>query len=130
MLQHRILRRDLRGTFPMALDFTVVINVRQRFGDSQSEERGLEEDAPFVGASKDFEFSCPNVDSGAGGILLFQSQGVSHNKNILEVNGIPVFGGIPAASIEITPVSIMAVWSGNVMLVSPGVLRASNILHI
>lgn len=62
----------------MALDFTVIIHVRQRFGDNELEDLndiGLETNAPFVGQQKDFEFRCPNVDPSQRAILLFQSQG-------------------------------------------------------
>ena len=123
----------------MPLDFTVVITVRQRFGDAEADDVGLETDAPFVGREKDFVFSCPNVDSSQPAVLLFQSQGVMFQQP-MTINGQTVFGGIPS-SIDIAPLGfvnqqgmvqavIIAQWKGNVMLVTPGVLRENNVLHI
>jgi len=117
----------------MALDFTVVITVRQRFGDDDVEDRGLETDAPFVGAQKDFEFHCPNVDPRQQAILLFQCQGTSDQQS-MEINGRKVFGGIPQAiDIFTLPdgrIASHAQWNGNVMLIEPGVLREDNVLRI
>jgi hypothetical protein len=114
----------------MALDFTVVIEVRQRFGDGDlSDNAGLETEAPFVGLQKDFEFRCPNVDSTQQAILFFQAQG-ANTRQRLEINGFEIFGGIPAG-IDVAPQNILfAQWNGSVMLVSPGVLREKNVLHI
>ena len=116
----------------MALDFTVVITVRQRFGDTDIEDTGLETDAPFVGAEKDFEFHCPNVDSRQQALLLFQCMGTNGQQS-MEINGRPIFGGIPAATELLTlPSGIVshAQWNGNVMLIEPGVLREDNVLRI
>jgi len=116
----------------MALDFTVVITVRQRFGDNDIEDTGLETDAPFVGAEKDFEFHCPNVDSRQQALLLFQCMGTNGQQS-MEINGRPIFGGIPAATELLTlPSGIVshAQWNGNVMLIEPGVLREDNVLRI
>lgn len=117
----------------MALDFTVVITVRQRFGDREEDDFGLETEAPFVGVQKDFEFRCPNVDRSQIAILLFQSQGANVRQR-LEINDQQVFGGIPA-SIDLAPlggdrIANVARWNGNVMLVSPGVLQENNVLRI
>jgi len=117
----------------MAIDFTVVITVRQRFGDNDVEDIGLETDAPFVGARKDFEFHCPNVDSRQQAILLFQCMGANGQQS-MEINGQQVFGGIPSA-VEIATlpndfIVSRAQWNGNVMLIEPGVLREDNVLRI
>ena len=116
----------------MALDFTVVITVRQRFGDNDIEDAGLETDAPFVGSEKDFEFDCPNVDSRQQAVLLFQCMGTNGQQS-MEINGRQIFGGIPAATELVTlPTGIVshAQWNGNVMLIEPGVLREDNVLRI
>lgn len=119
----------------MALDFTVVITVRQRFGDAKTDDVGQETEAPFVGSQKDYEFRCPGVDPSQQAILLFECQGANVQQS-LEINGQRIFGGIPA-SVELatspTPpesVFFVAQWSGNVMLVHPGVLQENNVLRI
>ena len=117
----------------MALDFTVVITVRQRFGDDDVEDVGLETEAPFVGSQKDFEFHCPNVDSRQQAILLFQCMGTNAQQT-MEINGRQVFGGIPSA-VEVATlpndfIVSRAQWNGNVMLIEPGVLREDNVLRI
>lgn len=118
----------------MALDFTVVIRVRQRFGDDQSNNPGLETDAPFVGLQKDFAFVCPNVDRSQDAFLLFQSQGVDVQQPLL-INGQQVFGGIPSSTDLFTipnpeRLVIFAKWTGNVMIIEPGVLQVNNVLRI
>jgi hypothetical protein len=118
----------------MALDFTVVITVRQRFGGGDEPENALlETDAPFVGRQADFPFQCPNVDPSQPAILLFQSQGVDVPQP-MTINGQTVFGGIPRSA-EVAPypggyTEWVAQWNGNVMLVTPGVLQENNVLHI
>jgi len=113
------------------LDYTVVIAVRQRFGDGNIEDALLETDAPFVGREKSYAFDCAGVDSSQSAIMLFQSQGVGRTQT-LEVNGQTVFGGIPASpgfvafqgaggGVGNFPV---ASWNGNVMLLNPGMLQA------
>src|SRR5258705_9260143 len=119
----------------MALDFTVVFSVRQRFGDSERDDFGLETDAPFVGTRKDFTFSCPNVDRSQSALILYQSQGVNERQS-MQINDARVFGGIPS-SIDATPIGgrvnsttgsldlttiLIARWNGNIMLVQNGVL--------
>lgn len=125
----------------MPLDFTAIVNVRQRFGNNEPEELGLETEAPFVGAQKDFPFQCPNVDRSQSAILLFQSQGVTLAQN-MEINGQRIFGGIPTSvdrdtvtvpPFDSTPSTLtlfFAQWKGNVMLVHPGVLQENNVLRI
>ena len=132
----------------MAVDYTVVIDVRQRFGDLKRDEKpslnetesGLEPEAPFVGAEKSFAFRCPSVDRSQFALLLFQALGVS-TVQALEINGQTIFGGIPIAvdrnsrrlgsgSDAHTVHSLIARWNGNVMLIHPGVLQDNNIMRI
>jgi hypothetical protein len=132
----------------MAVDYTVVMAVRQRFGDLKRDEKpslnetesGLEPDAPFVGAEKSFAFRCPSVDRSQFALLLFQALGVS-TVQALEINGQTIFGGIPitvdrdtrrlgSGSDAHTVHSLGARWNGNVMLVHPGVLQDNNIMRI
>jgi hypothetical protein len=132
----------------MAVDYTVVIAVRQRFGDLKRDEKeslnesesGLEPDAPFVGAEKTFAFRCPSVDGSQFALLLFQALGVS-TVQALEINGQTIFGGIPVSvdrnsrrlgsgSDAHTVHSLIARWNGNVMLVHPGVLQENNLMRI
>ena len=116
----------------MALDYTVVITVRQRFGDNNIEDSGLETEAPFVGKEKEFEFRCPNVDTRQQAILLFQCMGANLQQS-LAINDQEIFGGIPSAfEVATLPNQIVfrAQWNGNVMLIHPGVLREDNVLRI
>lgn len=129
----------------MALDFTVVIQVRQGFGDSNSDDAGQETQAPFVGRQKDYSFRCPNVDRRQQAILLLQCQG-ANVRQTLEINGQQIYGGIPA-SVDVdtyypppanpnSPPSDIPIkhfyarWIGNVMLVQLGVLQDENVLRI
>jgi len=123
----------------MALDFTVVIQVRQRFGDRDADDLGQETEAPFVGQQKDFSFRCPSVDSGQQAILLFQCQGANVQQS-LKINGQEIFGNIPA-SVEQKPFPFLqpndvvisvpnAQWNGNIMIIHPGVLQENNVLRI
>jgi hypothetical protein len=125
---------EYRRIEKMALDFTVVIRVRQRFGDDKSNNPGLETDAPFVGVQKDFAFVCPKVDRSQDAFLLFQSQGVDFQQPLL-INGQQIFGGIPSSTDFVTipnpaQLRIVAKWSGNVMIIEPGVLQVNNVLRI
>jgi hypothetical protein len=116
----------------MALDFTVIIHGRQRFGDNtfdNLEDLGLETNAPFVGQQKDFEFQCPNVNRAERAILLFQSQGVTFRQP-LEINGHQVSGGMPSSVDQFGLTATRAQWIGNVMLVGTGVVREQNVLRI
>lgn len=133
----------------MAVDYTVVIDVRQRFGDLKRDERpslseaesGLEPEAPFVGTKKSFAFRCPSVDRSQFALLLFQALGVSRPQ-ALEINGQTIFGGIPPAGVDAETQrlgsgseahnvrALIARWNGNVMLIHPGVLQENNIMRI
>jgi hypothetical protein len=106
----------------MGSDFTVIIRVRQHFGDDQGSMPGA-----FVGNNNSYPFSCPNVDSTQEAVLLFQTLSVDHDKNFIAINssgatGEPeVYGGIPVSRSNQD-------WNGNVMLIRPGVLRENNTL--
>jgi hypothetical protein len=132
----------------MALDFTIITDVRQRFGDMirdqkpslRERESGIEDDAPFVGWEKSFAFGCPSVDRSQFALLLFQTLGVSVRQG-LEINGQTVFGGIaPSVDFESRMLgsgseahqdrSAIARWNGNVMLIHPNVLQENNILRV
>lgn len=120
----------------MALDFTVVISVRQRFGDDEVDDLGQETETLFVGRQKRYPFRCPSVDARQHAILLFQCQGANVQQT-LEINDQQIFGGIPAAIGSLAGLSFdhvvnvpVAQWNGNIMLVHPGVLREDNVLLI
>jgi hypothetical protein len=81
----------------MATDFTVILFQRQHFGDEQGTFNDIEPSVPFVGPTKDFRFDCPNVDPGQTAFLMFQSRDVDHQRNVFQINGVDVFGGLPAS---------------------------------
>jgi hypothetical protein len=117
------------------MDFTVIIAVRQRFGDDTPElsETPVEQEAPFVGQAKDFPFSCPNVAVRQLAVLQFQSLGVTALRdfglahvNILRINGVDIPGGItrgPAAG-------KIPLWTTHSVLIPENTLREQNTLHI
>jgi hypothetical protein len=119
----------------VALDFTIVVRVRQRFGDRTDAAIGLENEAPFVGPSMQYEFSCPRVDPSAEAVLLFQSQGGKVGGS-LDINGQKIHGGIPSSiDLSVLPTSPLsdlhlARWTANIMLVGPGILTTSNVLQV
>jgi hypothetical protein len=117
----------------MPSDFTVIQAVRQRFGDAfTSLEDSLgEPEAPFVGKSKDFPFSCPNVSRGEFAVLQFESLGVSaplanqptRPRNILQINGVDIPGSITSGHGKF--------WKTHSLLVPVNVLKDNNnVLHI
>jgi hypothetical protein len=124
----------------MAVDFTVIQAVPQRFGDATPDrsEGLVETEAAFIGKSKDFPFSCSNVLSGEWAVLSFRSRGVSAmtdfgvgNANILQINGVDIPGGMtrdPVAA-EATDRE-MPLWTTHSLLVPPNVLKEENVLHI
>ena len=134
----------------MPASYTVIIRVRQHFGDKPNTFSqfpfGVTIDdfagaslpsaagsAPFVGATKDYAFDCPDVHSGLESVLMFQTLGVQHEANVIEINpgSAPqpsVFGGIPV--IPAQP-GALPTWSANVLLVGPGILtQTGNVLRI
>jgi hypothetical protein len=109
----------------MASSFTIVLSDRQHFGDDQGTFDDIEPGVPFVGRAKDFRFDCPNVDSGETAVLMFQSRDVDHSRNILQINGVDVGGGLPVSPAR-------DAWNGNVLLVEPRRLlrEVRNVLHV
>jgi hypothetical protein len=124
----------------MAVDYTVIVAVRQRFGDATysfetSDEQELE--APHIGFAKEFAFSCPSVDPGQIAVLHFESFGVSTSDNLLYVNGVPVPGGIKRGTltgVDITERSSrsfgFSFWKAHSLLVEANVLKEENTLYI
>jgi hypothetical protein len=122
----------------MAANYTVIVQVRQWFGDRSA--RGDDhvtvfgdwETAPFVGISKDYDFDCPNVDSAQEAVLQFQAQGVE-TKNILQINGQDISGGLTAAPLN-NEIEIggkgLAWWSVYSLIVRKNLLRTNNVLRI
>lgn len=124
----------------MAVSFTIVVHVRHQFGDTD-QNIGV-----FAGLEQSFPFDCPSVSSDHA-LLLFQSLGVGEEQT-LEVNGVPVFGGVPATDVvrggtggPIPPFDVPSHghqllagslgWAGNVLIINQGVLKDSgNILRI
>ena len=96
----------------MATNFTVILFQRQHFGNDPGTFDDVEPDVPFAGSAKSFLFDCPEVDPGETALLMFQSRDVDHRRNILRVNGIDVFGGLP-----VTPAR--DAWNGNILLIEP-----------
>ena len=98
---------ELQGDDTMSSDFTVIFAVRQRFGDSDPEFSLPQElEAPFVGASKEFAFACPGVDSTEMAVLQFESFGIGAGtfqpfvvpqpppRNVIRINGTDLPGGL------------------------------------
>ena len=97
----------------MAMDFTVIQPVRQHFGDFPGPDvreiklSRTEEDVEFVGASKDYIFSCPNVDRDEWAVLQFESLGVNaenerfgtdqkfQSRNIIRIKALPQKSMLP-----------------------------------
>jgi hypothetical protein len=109
----------------MATDFTVILFQRQHFGNEQGTFNDIEPNVPFVGPTKDFPFNCPNVNPGETAFLMFQSREVSHQRNVFQVNGVDIFGGLPVSPSRDT-------WNGNILLIeSRHQLKATNnVLHV
>jgi hypothetical protein len=126
----------------MAMNFTIILFQRQHFGDEPDHFDFLGPNVPpFVGSTKDFSFNCPNVNPRETAVLMFQSLGVVAPTNVLQINGIDVFGGLPVADLEPHAhigqeerVQLLKAqtWSGNIMLVEPRhkLKAADNIMHI
>jgi Right handed beta helix region len=109
----------------MGNNFTVVQFQRQHFGNQPGSFNDIEPDVPFVGAAKDFPFDCPNVNPDETAFLLFQSRDVNHARNIFQVNGVQVFGGLPVSPSRDT-------WNGNVLLIERHhrLRETGNVLHV
>src|SRR5262249_25722160 len=96
----------------MATNFTVIVFQRQQFGNEPGIFDDVEPDVPFVGATKSFPFDCPGIDSTETALLMFQSRDVDHSRNVFQVNGVDVFGGLPASPAR-------DAWNSNVLLLEP-----------
>jgi len=135
----------------MPMDFTVILAVRHRFGDSnvrdsafpRGSEFPLEQEAPFAGKSKDISFPCPKVDSSQMAVLQFESLGVtaggqfvfapqfSGKRNIIRINGVDIPGGITNAPFVEAVERVWHFWKTHSLLVPANVLKnEGNILHI
>jgi hypothetical protein len=124
----------------MATDYTVIMMVRHRFGDSPAgtlgangmdqDEFPIEHEAPFVGVSKDFDFSCQAVDRAAAGVLQFNALGVQNGTNIIRKYGIDIPGGISPGPAWHALTPHVPLWNTHTLLVDGSVLQEENILHI
>jgi hypothetical protein len=109
----------------MVSDFTVIQFQRQHFGHHPGSFNDIEPAVPFVGSAKHFVFDCPHVNPDEMAFLLFQSRDVDHPRNILQINGVQVFGGLPVSPSRDT-------WNGNVLLIEPHhrLQETGNILRV
>jgi hypothetical protein len=128
----------------MSIDFTVIQPVRQRFGDGNLEgDFPLEQEAPFVGRSKDFPFPCPKVDSSQMAVLQFESLSVTagrviffvsenlKRRNIIQINSVNIPGGItPGATRNLGGGREEHFWKTHSLIVPANVLKQENVLHI
>lgn len=94
----------------MATSYTIVLFSRQHFGNQAGVFDDIEPSVAFVGGAKDFSFDCPGVNTAEAALLMFQSRDVDHQQNVLRVNGVDVFGALPASPAR-------DAWNGNVLLV-------------
>jgi hypothetical protein len=118
----RRIRETLEPFLPIGspMNYTIIANVRQHFGNEPDFLPGA-----FVGQKKDFSFDCPSVDQSEVAVLMFQSLHVSTTRNVFTINGEAVFGDLPTTTDD------KEAWAGQVLLVSPNVLRrTSNVLHV
>ena len=94
----------------MATSYTVVLFSRQHLGNEAGVFNDVEPNVVFVGRVKDFPFDRPGINTTEAAVLMFQSRDVDHQRNILRVNGVDVFGGLPASPAR-------DAWNGNILLV-------------
>ncbi len=109
----------------MATNFTVILFQRQHFGNEPGIFTDIEPNVPFAGSTEDFSFDCPAVNPIETAFLIFQSRDVDHQRNIFQINGVDVFGGLPASPAR-------EAWNGNILLIGPGhqLRAAGNVLHV
>ncbi len=114
------------------MDFTVIVSGRCHFGDDPDFLPGT-----FVGPDAQFPFDCPGVDPTQPAVLMFQSLDVDNERNVLEINGSGLPGGIPQSPADAwrsggIPVSSSRdCWTSNLMVVAAGTLGpAGNSLHV
>src|SRR5260370_35799107 len=96
----------------MATKFNVIIFQRQPFGNEPGTFNDIEPNVPFAGSTKDFSLDCPGVNPSETAFLMFQSRDVGHQRNIFQINGVDVFGGLPASPAR-------DAWNGNILLIEP-----------
>jgi len=121
----------------VSTDFTVVIRVRQSFGDGTTDwDEILVETlgpgaAPFVGTSAEYEFTCPNVRRGADALIQFESIGVHPlGRAGLSINGIEIYGGITGGPrLEIADPAAPS-WKSHNLIIGPNTLQEQNVLRI
>jgi hypothetical protein len=94
----------------MTSNFTVVLFERQHFGQVPGAFNDVEPDVPFAGQARSFVFDCPSVLAAEAAFLMFQSRDVDHPRNVFEVNGSGVFGGLPVSPARDS-------WNGNILLI-------------
>jgi hypothetical protein len=109
----------------MATSYTVVLFSRQHIGNEAGVFNDVEPNVAFVGRAKDFPFDCPGINTAEAAVLMFQSRDVDHQRNVLRVNDVDVFGGLPASPAR-------DAWNGNVLLVEPHhqLKAAGNVLSV
>jgi hypothetical protein len=109
----------------MTSNFTVIVFQRQHFGNNPGSFHDIEPDVPFAGAAKSFSFDCPGVNPGETAVLMFQSRDVDHRRNILRINDVDVFGGLPVSPAR-------DAWNANILLVEPRhqLTATGNVLHV
>src|SRR5215203_3568088 len=98
----------------MPSDFTVILD---RFVHLGNESGAFGAGDPSLFKGKDFDappFSCPNVNPEERAVLFFQSIDVDNTRNVIQINGSNLFGGIPRSS---TDSAVSRIWNGNVALV-------------
>jgi hypothetical protein len=109
----------------MATNFTVILFQRQHFGSEPDTFDDIEPNTPFAGPTRDFSFDCRGVDPSETAFLMFQSRDVDHQRNIFQINGVDVFGGLPVSPARDG-------WNGNILLIEPHhqLRTTGNILHV
>jgi hypothetical protein len=109
----------------MATTYTVVLFSRQHIGNDPGVFDDIEPNVVFVGPAKDFLFDCPGVNPAEAAFLMCQSRDVDHQRNVFRVNGVDVFGGLPASPAR-------DAWNGNILLIERHhQLKATgNVLHV
>src|SRR5262245_48516989 len=99
-------RRGCGASPPMAADYTVVLFSRQHVGNAPGLFEVEEPQVAFVGPAREWPFDCPGVDATQAAVLMFQSRDVDHRANVLRINGVDVFGGVPVSPAR-------DAWNGN-----------------
>ena len=106
----------------MATNFTVILFQRQHFGNEPGIFNDIEPSVPFAGSTKDFSFDCRGVNPSETAFLIFQSRDVDHQRNIFQINGVDVFGGLPASPAK-------DAWNGNILLIGFWCKRLKRPVH-